>query len=182
MKKRNKKVVEEALKFIAGFIVFFAVAYALIFYSPVNYGFKTIAVYSTQAVLSLAGMQTTVSFPDDPHLANSVFDAEFIDLCGGGLELAVLTGVILATWDRSWRQRAFGAVLGLLVLLIINPLRIAVTLLLFNAEQAALSEFFHSVLFRASLLLVIIGFYYVWYLKLSVENKGFIAWISSRIK
>ena len=167
MKKRNKKMLAQALKFIAGFLVFFAVAYALVFFTPLNHALKTTAAYSTQAVLTAAGVQTTASFPDNPHLANSEFDAEFVDLCGGGLELAVLIGVILATWDRSWRQRLYGAGLGVFVLLALNPLRIAVTLLLFDAEQAALSELFHGFLFRFSLILLIVGYYYIWYLKIS---------------
>jgi exosortase/archaeosortase family protein len=171
MKTRNKKVVAEALKFIAGFLLFLAVAYCLIFLTPLNYALKATAAYSTQALLSVAGVQTAVSFPDNPHLMGANFDAEFVDLCGGGLELAVLVAVILATCDRSWRQRFLGALLGILVLLVLNALRISLTLLLFDAQQEALSELFHGVLFRLSLIAIIVGYYYIWYVKLSPHWK-----------
>ena len=106
------------------------------------------------------------------------FTAVISRICSGDLEIAVLFAAMFASTDRTLKNRATGALLGFVAVLLFNPIRIALTLatgVWFGWEAA---DFAHDVLFRASLFAFTFVFYALWYLgwieKIGFAGKQFI--------
>lgn len=158
-------MVLETIRFVT---IFLAVSFAAWLVLSATALPNEVAAQSSNALLSLFGKSGLVAEQDGvPHLvfaegvlSSSAVDAEVSGLCSGALELAVLIGIVVASEDRSWRKRAAGAVGALAVVLVFNPIRIAVTLL--YADSAWLSAL-HEVGFRVSLVVLIVFYYAVWY-------------------
>lgn len=98
---------------------------------------------------------------------------EIIPLCVGDFEIAVLLGAIAATEDRKIRERLMGMIGGAFFVFLVNPLRISLTLGTGVWWGIQTMDFVHSLLFRAVLLLVIIGFYVLWYIGPQVLGNKF---------
>ncbi|MFW5902276.1 MAG: exosortase/archaeosortase family protein [archaeon] len=79
--------------------------------------------------------------------------------------MALLPAIILSTFDRSLRKRIMGVISGILLIVLINPLRIFVVMWTGTRFGWGVAEFMHSFTFRLTLILIILGFYYIWYLK-----------------
>ncbi|HLD80790.1 MAG TPA: exosortase/archaeosortase family protein [archaeon] len=125
------------------------------------------ALYGTRALVSVSGsLQGTQVL-----LLTEKTAAEFIPLCTGFLEFAVLASVILASEDRTLRQRLKGVALGFAAVLLVNPLRIAVTFHELESKGVAAGEFWHNALFRAALFALVLGVYAAWYLRFSRKKK-----------
>ncbi len=89
---------------------------------------------------------------------------QVIPLCVGDIEIAVLTGAILSTADRPVRNRALGAAGAFVAVMLVNALRIAATMLAWDAWGLGAVELIHTLLFKLVLVVAIVGFYAVWYL------------------
>lgn len=160
---------EDAAWFLA-----LAIAFGMLFnaaFSQTDF-FVQAAAFSSQPLLQAIGIDAVIEQKDFPHLVGSVgerfFDAEINFLCGGAVELAVLLAFIAASRDRSIKQRVLGMFFGAIVLFIFNPVRIALTLLLYGSQHFVLA---HDVLFRISIVLVIVGAYGAWYALLTGRHK-----------
>ena len=125
-----------------------------------------IAAALPQQLLGAVGVETSLVFSGGSHhLIAEGWDAEINEACWGRIELAVLFAVILASENRALKKRLEGvAIGGALAVLAFNPLRVTISLL-------TLDEFVHDVLFRASLLLAIVGYYAWWYKNSGGVNK-----------
>ncbi|MBI3588724.1 exosortase/archaeosortase family protein [Candidatus Micrarchaeota archaeon] len=168
-KQAGESAAGDGLKFLALFAAVSLVSYSLL--SLTGNFLNEIAAYSGAAVLSAFGASASVSHPPGdafPHIEGSVggnvFDAQIGGLCSGAVELAVLAGIVLASRDRPLRKRAWGFLLGALVFLFFNPLRIALTLLAVGSWALPL---LHDVLFRVTLVIAIVAYYAVWHVFLS---------------
>jgi len=147
---------EDALRFVLVFALVAGVVYLLT--EPLALFLRTLASQSAAFLLNLFGVPTqTYLLNGEPFLRTDGLSAAIIDLCSGRLELAVLFGVIFASADRSLRNRVAGALGALAFVLVLNPVRIALTVQFF-------SPFLHEVLFRLTILVLIIGYYALWYL------------------
>ncbi|MFA4946503.1 MAG: hypothetical protein WC607_03130 [Candidatus Micrarchaeia archaeon] len=153
----------EGIRFLATSLILLAAFYYALGFVAEPLAGVTAAL--SQFALGALGEQTQLEWSaGTPHLVNERIDAEIGELCWGRLELAVLAATILASVDRSRRQRLAGVALGaVLALGVFNPLRIAVSARWVN-------EFVHDVLFRATLLALLVGFYALWYLALTRGN------------
>ncbi len=148
------------MRFAALALLVMAASYAAL--GLFSFPLSLVSAALPQQILNAAGNPAQLSFEEGTHyLSNDEWKAEINEACWGRLELAVLFAVILASEDRSLEKRLSGAALGAAIaLLAFNPLRITVSLL-------TLDEFVHDVLFRASLLIAIVGYYARWY-----KNSG----------
>jgi exosortase/archaeosortase family protein len=146
----------EAARFV---LVFALVAGAFYFLSePLALGLRAFAASSSAFLLNLFGVPASVYFDSgEPFLRTPDLVAAIIELCSGRLELAVLLGVILASRDRSLRDRLAGAAGAFAFVFVVNPARIALTVTNF-------SPLLHEVLFRLTILVLIVGYYALWYL------------------
>lgn len=143
---------------IAGFYTFFWVLL-----SAASIVLKTHAASAAHWLLSLFGVPAQLVFLQEPTIIVGNVYAQINSLCAGDIEIALLLAIILASWDRTWRQRFIGCIFGILTVLIVNPIRIAVVLGAGHAYGWELADFAHDILFRASLFLIIVGFYFIWY-------------------
>ena|GEM_PF-2300175 len=134
---------------------------------------NSIAAHSAAfAGKNLFGLEVNYLAGAPPRLAGysngGWFDAEIAGLCSGALELAVLAGMIAATRDKPLKERLKGIVAGGIAILVFNPLRIAATLLFSGSPALALV---HDVLFRLSLVIVLVTFYATWYFWVPRTNE-----------
>ncbi len=156
------------LKFILYFGIYFLLFYFVFYLLNINELLSWIAGNISVYLLTLLNISTNLSYPTWSNgypvingTINSVsFSAELVQLCAGGLELSVIWAAILSTSDRSLLDRIKGIILALFVILVFNPLRITLTLLLMGSAYLPL---FHDLLFRALLIIVILGTYAFWY-------------------
>jgi len=144
---------------------------------------KRFTAWTSSGLLELVGIQNTVEvYNSTPFivLANAIAGgihgsgevwAAVTDLCVGDLELALLPAIILSTFDRSMKKRVVGVVSGILLIIFINPIRIFLVIWSGSRFGWGIAEFMHSFTFRLTLILVILGFYYLWYLKYSSIYK-----------
>ena len=162
MKKRKESVFQDASSFIAAFFISGAFAYGVL--SLTGNFFHKLAAESSSRLAKNFFETTIVSEGFFPHLqgvvGGSFFDAEINDLCSGRLELAVMAGLVFASRDKPVAERIKGIFLGALVLLAFNPLRIFLTL---SAIGTPFLVLVHDVLFRISLVIVLVTFYALWY-------------------
>ncbi|MFH0834947.1 MAG: exosortase/archaeosortase family protein [Candidatus Micrarchaeota archaeon] len=166
------KEAKDAVLFIVLFLLVAVPAYFVLgfFAEP----FSEIAAYSSKVMLGVAGINASITFEaGTAHIVSSTpsFDAEIGDLCWGRVEIAVLAGIIMASWDRKLGERLKGVLLGIAVLLVLNPIRIAVSLAAFNPQNSQASALLHDFLFRITLVVVLVTYYAVWYYWLSKKRK-----------
>ena len=144
--------------FIFLFIFLFAILYSLL--SATNIP-SQIAAYSSQSLLHLISKPSTLIFENQiPILKYENLDAQITDLCSAGLEIAVLVALIFATFEKSLQYRLKGAIAAVLFLLILNAIRITITVATFGT---LLFDLTHELLFRSLLIASIILFYALWY-------------------
>jgi exosortase/archaeosortase family protein len=151
----------KALKFVALFLILFIpAAYVL----SASYPLKMLAARSAATVLSALGRPATAidSQPNTSVISSNV-TAEIIDYCSGGLEIAVLLGIIFASTDRSLRDRLAGFLAGSLIALAFNAIRIAATIFVYSDSAPFISAVFHDLLFRASIVIFVATYYALWY-------------------
>ena len=155
---------------------------------------RSFTAWTASELLELSGVTNTVitynSFPVITIAIESIRGIEEViggavtDLCVGDIELALLPAIILSTFDRSIRKRVVGVISGILLIIFINPLRIFVVMWTGANFGWGIAEFMHSFTFRLTLILIILGFYYIWYLKyekISEKIKSISMSISKKI-
>lgn len=163
-RENSKKQAKLALPFLAGIGFFFLIFFVII--SSINlYPLKSFAATASSGLLSFFGVQNRLIFAAEPTIVVTGVNAQITNLCAGDIEIALLLAIILATWDRSWRKRFWGCLLGFLFVLLVNPLRIFFVLLAGSSFGWNVADAVHGVLFRVMLLLIIIGYYFLWYVK-----------------
>jgi exosortase/archaeosortase family protein len=128
-----------------------------------------IAAFLSQVLLSLFGQSFIMGWAGGfPILTNGFYSVQIIGLCSGILEISVLAGIIFASMDVSFRNRVKGFVLGIFFIEIINVFRIVLSVLALGSNSFV---FFHDFLFRLTLIIGIVMFYFFWYVL--VEKQGF---------
>ena len=156
----------------ARFILITAALILIFYYALAPIG-STLAGFTAEAsrfALNAIGIESVIEWAgNEPHLLGSGFDALLSEACWGRLEIAVLAATIIASEDRSIRKRLAGIALGIaLVIGLFNPIRIALSI-------ASQSELVHELLFRFTLLAVLVGYYALWYLALSTKQFNSLA-------
>ncbi len=128
-----------------------------------------LAAFLSQGLLSLLGYGFLFSWSGGfPVLSNGVYSVQIISLCSGVLEISVLAGIILASMDVSFKNRLKGFALSVFFVEVINVSRIVLSVLAMGSEAFV---FFHDFLFRLTLIIGIVLFYFFWYVL--VEKQGF---------
>lgn len=156
--RANESDLAKGLRFAIFFAILFALAYALLAFTPAKDALGWFAAQTSHAALEIFGVKTQIGIlPNGNYSLNAEsFVAELNGACAAIVEIAVLFGIVFASFEKTLRQRAEGFVLGLGLLLVLNPVRIALSIISLNA-------FVHDVLFRLTLIITIVGFYAAWY-------------------
>ena len=160
---------KKGLPFLIGIASFYTLFWLLL--SSVDlYALKAFTASAAHVLLGLIGVPAQLVFGLEPTIIINSISAQITNLCAGDVEIALLMAIILATWDRTWRQRAFGCIFGLLLIFIVNPIRITIVLGTGYYGNWGIANFAHDVLFRISLLIIIVLYYYIWYVKYESIN------------
>jgi exosortase/archaeosortase family protein len=94
-------------------------------------------------------------------------------LCTGILEFCLLVSAIFATKEVILKKRIIWMLWSILLVVVFNIIRIVVTILFIVFFSVSLANIFHSFLFRLFLVIIVVGFYYL-FLKIMVKQKYFI--------
>jgi exosortase/archaeosortase family protein len=173
--KRTSGAAEELRKgliFLIGIAAFYTLFWLLI--SSLNLApLKSFVAVTSNGLLNIAGVPTQLVYCAEPTIIVDGINAQIGNLCAGDVEIALLLAIVLATWDRTWRQRFWGCVFGFLTIMVLNPLRIFAVLAVGFWTSWRWADFTHDVLFRLMLLAVIFGYYYIWYVKYDFFTNTF---------
>ena len=127
---------------------------------------------SASLLLSFTGIESSVSGNIiTMAVGEAVVDFQISQICSGDVEIALLFGLMLASFDIGFWKRVLGWVAGSIIIVIINPLRIALTLWLTSTMGMENGEFIHSVVFRFFLFVLLIAIYFGWY-SMSKREQG----------
>ncbi|MFC2174417.1 exosortase/archaeosortase family protein [archaeon] len=155
----------KGVRFAVGTAVFGGLAYLVA--SGLMPVLKPLTAAMSAAVLSLFGS----AYSQGALVFFNSLSVQVIPLCVGDIEIAVLAGAMFATEDRTVRDRILGVTGAFVFVMAINSLRIAATLLAWQAWGIGAVEAVHSALFRTTLVVAIVGFYGAWYLRDVIGEK-----------
>lgn len=110
----------------------------------------------------------------EPSIIVGNVTAQITNLCAGDLEIILLTAIIISTFDRTIRRRIIGIIIGILLILLTNPIRIAIVLAFGHYTSWVWANFTHDILFRLTLIFIIVIYYYLWYVKYDKIRKLFV--------
>ncbi|MFH1750170.1 MAG: exosortase/archaeosortase family protein [Candidatus Micrarchaeota archaeon] len=152
-------------KFVSLFLLIAGIAYFTLSSTKIM---QYVAAISSQfALKALYGLDSSIAFSQfpspNPVILTPRLSAEIVDLCAGILELAVLAGIVFASFEKKMGYRIKGFALGLLLLLVFNALRISTTIYYFDLGNLEWSAALHDFLFRLLLIVVIVTYYAIWY-------------------
>lgn len=142
-------------------------------YPFVMHYMEQITAWSSSLLLNMLGIKSKALLNGTPIVTAHAFKAQIVPLCVGDIELAILVSAILATMDRTLRQRVIGVFSSIVFVFFINAVRIALTLaagVWFGFDALV---FFHMFLFRLVLVITLVLFYGVWYFITGIGSKGF---------
>ena len=162
----------KGLKFLIGITAFYTLFW-LVISSLDLYPLKAAIATASNALLNLFGVPSQLLFLSEPMIVVANVYAQIGNLCAGDIEIALLLAIILATWDRSWRSRFWGAFFGLLLIAMANPVRIFTVLAVGYYTNWAWADFTHDVLFRLMLIIIIVVYYFLWYVEYDEIRKKF---------
>lgn len=149
-------------KFVSLFLLFGAISYFLLSLTNIP---NLIAAYSSQFMLKMIYSLDSllVLSGQFPLLKTPNLTAQIVDLCSGKIELAVMFGIIFASFEKKLNYRIWGFLAGLFVMLLFNSIRISTTIYLFDIGNLEWSAALHDFLFRMFLIVVIVTYYAIWY-------------------
>ena len=152
--------IRRGIKFILVLGLFSVLTYALLHILIVP--IESITAFGSAVILNLMGISA--------HSSGSVVvfndqRAVIVELCTGILELSILIGAVIASEDRTIRQRTIGMLYSIVGTYIVNILRIGISLASAIWYGWKFAEIIHNVAFKFFLIIIVLGMYSVWYLE-----------------
>jgi len=163
---KSKAGIVKAARFVCLFLASFLVfLYAVIPLSaPFWAGMGAFHAQAASGVLAAFGTGSSVSGNViTVEVAGEDTDFVISQLCSGDIEIALLASLLVASIDVLLIWRVVGALLGAGFLLLLNPLRIAITLQITKGSGMEAGDFYHSLIFRLFLFVVLVLYYFAWY-------------------
>lgn len=163
---KNQKALRNATKFMVIFTLVFLVFLLILIplLSPLWDFFGVANAHSVRAILALFGIESEVI----GNILTTSVNGEDIDfvisqICSGDIEIALLISLLLASFDVALSWRVIGSIIGAFVILLVNPLRIGLTLIITVNTNLEVGDLAHNILFRLFLFLLLIFYYFLWY-------------------
>lgn len=163
---KSEKGLLAAVRFVATFLVIFLLFLYVII--PLTSGLWDTAgefhAHAVQGVLGAFGIESQA----EGNVLKMEVQGEEVDfvisrLCSGDVEIALLVALLLASSAVLMIWRVLGSIIGVAFLFLMNPLRIALTLGLTKDSGMVAGDFYHSVIFRLFLFLLLVLYYFAWY-------------------
>lgn len=163
---KNKKKIKDSLTFLLYFFLSFTLIYLFlaksIFYKYINLFFGLF----TSKILNLFNLSTTYAF----DVFNQVtyitvpaleYPVAIVFLCTGILEFGLIFSAIVSTLGVSIKKKVRWVLISFIAVIFFNLLRIVLTVLIIIYFNLSVADFFHGFLFRLSLIVIVIGIYYL---------------------
>ncbi len=178
-KNKTKKfqTLRKGFIFLLLFLLFFVFIYIILGYSflydYINYFF---GITSNFIINHIFGIVTTFSYniidgASVITIASLDYPIYINFLCTGILEFALLASAILASTSVSWKKRLIGVLLAIPLVILFNIIRISFTTYLITALNLSWASFFHGFLFRFFLVIIVLGFYWLWLKRCTRDYK-----------
>ena len=135
------------------------------------YEIEAITTHLSSFILTIFGISHNIIWDIEPIIRVINLDAVIGTLCAGDIEIALISAIILASFDRSLRQRIIGIIFSIITIFILNALRISIIIFAGINFGWDVANITHDLLFRFVLVFVILGYYAIWYLKYDEINK-----------
>lgn len=152
------------------FVAVFAIAFFVCLFAilPLTEGFwgwvGTLHAGAANWVLSAFGFQSSVfGNAITMQVQGESVDFAISHLCAGDIEIALMACLLIASLDVLLVWRLAGILIGAVFLTAMNPLRIAVTLMITQGSGLEAGDFYHGLVFRLFLLVLLIFYYFAWY-------------------
>ena len=171
--KIDKKELAKTGKFLIWWVLLFLVIYYIIIALAGWQALEGITAFSSEKVLKSFGvLKIGVDYSQSTVLMSVEGKRiEISELCTGMLETVLLFTAILASFGISWKKRIFGACGALIFGFAFNQLRIFVSIMQILSTEIQIAELTHDFFFRLSLLIVIAGYYYLWFKKATKKGQ-----------
>lgn len=162
----SKKAIRDVEKFIIIFLATFVLLYFVLtpLIAPAWHAIGVFSANGANWLLNMFGFDTTVS---ENVLRTSVdgtqYDFVVSQLCSGDVEIALLASLLIASFDILLSWRIAGSFIGAFGIILINPVRIALTLGLTKTLGLNAGDVAHSFIFRIFLFVFLVTYYFVWY-------------------
>jgi exosortase/archaeosortase family protein len=164
---KSKKASRNATRFIVVFsLVFLFLLYVAI---PLTSGlWDNLGAWHAQSVSGLLSSVWDIESAVDGNILTMEVQGQEVDflisqLCSGDVEIALLVALLIASFDILLAWRVLGAIVGAVFLILMNPVRIAVTLVITKGSGLEAGDFYHTLIFRLFLFVVLIMYYFAWY-------------------
>lgn len=151
----------KAGKFLAGFAIIFGVLY--ITYPLYLLSIELLYAYAINAVLLLFGRSGEILVQEPVLILLGNLTVQISFLCTGLIELFVLVAGIASSFGIEFRKRPWGIIGSFAVVFVFNLLRILIMILLLWNLSIEVVDFAHDFLFRATLFIVVVGYYSFWF-------------------
>jgi exosortase/archaeosortase family protein len=163
---RSKEGLTNAAKFVFVFLVSFLLFYFILIplTAPVWVGLGEFNAFATHNVLSTMGVPSEVSGNMlTVNVRGEDIDFVISQLCSGDIEIALLVSLLIASLDVLLVWRILGSLIGIGFILLMNPLRIALTIWITTGTDLQIGDFYHNVMFRLFLFILLVFYYFLWY-------------------
>lgn len=172
---KSRKGLQRAVLFVLAFLACFIVLLYMVV--PLSPGFwEGVGIWhaqTAQSILAVFGLESSV----EGNVLTMEVGGEEVGflisrLCSGDVEIALLVSLLLASFDVLLIWRMVGALAGTAFLLLMNPLRIAVTLMVTKDSGLEAGDFYHTVIFRLFLFVLLVLYYFAWYRVFAGRKSG----------
>lgn len=159
----EKEHAGKAAKFLLLLIGFYIV-FTVIFYFIIS--IQSIEFFTAQITLKIfeaLGYSGKIILGNPVQIVFPFITVLITELCTGLLEFSIVASAVLATSEVSWKKRIIGFIGAAIITALFNFARITFVLLALINSGIQQAELAHDLLFRISLLFVIVGYYALWF-------------------
>jgi len=161
-KEKAKLEAKKSFKFLSLFLLWLIALHALSSLIPLELT-ELFVANSVLTGLNAFGLEGEIVPGEPVGVQLEGLYVEISYLCTGLLEIIFLASVILASAGINIKKRIIGAVVGIIATMLVNFLRIFVTIYFIYNSSIQTAEFIHNIFFRVTLFATIFLFYAAWF-------------------
>lgn len=166
-KKLFKEVSREDMAKGGRFLVILVIVYAVLFFGvnllvPLE-SIELVVAKGVSFLLGVLGIRSEIIIGEPVKILLPASTVQISYLCTGLMELFVLVAAVVATAGIEWKKKLIGVIGAGITTFVFNLFRITITILILSSLSAETAELTHDLLFRISLFIVIVGYYFAWY-------------------
>jgi len=161
-KKQLKEELKKTIKFFIAFIIVFIALNLALFFVPLIY-FEALIANTIKLILSFQQINAVIELKEPVlmHLNEKTIIISY--LCTGLLELTLIVSLIIGSIGIPLKKRIIGSLIAIPLTYAFNIARIIITINAIMSFNETIVDLVHNLLFRITLFIVIVGFYFFWF-------------------